>query len=448
MTHRRGLALLLALGCTWLGCDPARADADGDGVPTSEDCDDSSPQRSRWEDGLFRDADGDGWTMGEAQRVCLGDTTPGWLPQRALQEDCDDANPNAWKPHTVYLDPDGDGAGEGQPVQVCADQERPRDSFLDATDCAPGDRWRWQMLPYLFRDADEDGATVPEPGQLCAGWELPPGYAAVASGQDCDDAQPARQKEWRLFPDADGDGVAAGSRETLCAGNTRPSGYVDSETDCAPADASRWQGFTYQYRDADGDTFTVEAGGSLCAGRTLPSGYGTTPRGNDCNDLDPGRYLELQGHADGDADGVGAGAAVAFCTSGGLPPGYVPTNTDCAHEDGTRWQLLSYAHVDADADTHTTPSAGQQCSGEALRPPFFTQASGNDCDDSDPTRFLARVLYLDSDGDGVGRPPRVVPCLGTSLPAGHSVFGFDPDDSDAAKKEPPEDELLELILGD
>ena len=138
---------------------------------------------------------------------------------------------------------------------------------------------------------------------------------------------------------------------------------------------------------------------------------------------------------------------MTFCTDGTLPSGYVSTSTDCAEEDGTRWQLFSQAHRDADGDTHTTP-VSQVCSGAELLPPFFPVASGNDCDDTDPMRFRARVLYPDADGDGVGTSPRVMPCLGSGLPAGHSIFGFDPDDMDPTKKEPPDDEVLELLLGE
>jgi hypothetical protein len=348
----------------------------------------------------------------------------------------------------VYRDTDGDGVGTGPAELRCSGASPEPRYATTGTDCATLDATRWRMLAYAHRDGDGDGATVPEAGQVCSGESLPPGYLTLASGHDCDDTQASRQREWLLFPDTDADGVGAGSRETLCAGTTRPGGYVESGTDCAPDDSTRWQGLTYQYRDADEDTFTVEAGGSLCAGATLPRGYTNAARGNDCNDQDPGVFLSLQGHVDSDADGVGAGAAMTFCTAGTLPPGHVSTGTDCAEEDATRWRLLTYAHVDGDGDTHTTPSAGEVCSGAALSPPFFAQASGNDCDDSDPARFRWRVLYPDADGDGVGKPPRVVPCLGSGLPAGHSVFGFDPDDTDPTKKEPPEDELLELILGD
>jgi hypothetical protein len=586
-------ALALALG-SMLGCDdPPGNDADGDGVPAHEDCDDSAASRwrtvtryadsdadgigagepvtlclgfnvspggyaeqgtdcapgdgSRWRtvDGRFRDGDGDGVTAGEAQSACLGNTEQGWRPQPSSSEDCDDSNALAWKTHQVYPDMDGDGAGEGEAVLRCAQEEVPPGHAPTATDCAPGDGTRWQVLAYHFRDADVDGTTVAEEGQVCAGtslppgytltpfredcddtlasrWQLllvyrdtdgdgvgsgpaeqrcsgamaepgysiiatdcapddglhwqvlgylyrdgdgdgetvsqpgqvcsgtflPPGYLMVASGLDCDDTQASRFKEWNLFPDTDGDGVGAGSREELCAGTTRPAGYGESGTDCAPTDATRWQGLTYQYRDADSDTFTVESGGSLCAGATLPQGYTHAPRGNDCNDQDPGVYLSLQGHVDSDADGVGAGAAVTFCTAGTLPAGHASTGTDCAEEDATRWQLLTYAHVDGDGDTHTTPVSGQVCTGAQLPLPYFAVASGNDCDDTDPSRFHARVLYPDADGDGVGRPPRVVPCLGTALPAGHSVFGFDPDDTDASKTEPSDDGVLEFLLDD
>lgn len=506
---------------------------------------DCAPQDAlRWREveGLFRDADGDGRTVGGPQTVCLGRELTGWLPQQS-EEDCDDTSRDRWALMTVYADVDGDGAGEGAQVSRCAGTVPPPGYYAEATDCAPDDGLRWQRLPYSFRnadgdrasvaeeglvctgfvlpegysvtaseldcddslatrwqfldvypdtdgdrvgsgsmerrcsgespeagyaltntdcaaddpllwqrlaylhrDADGDGATVPEAGEICSGLALPAGYTQVASGSDCDDTNPLLRVNWSLFPDSDGDGVGTGSRETVCAGSTLPAGYSDLGTDCAPDDHERWRGLTYQYRDADDDGFTVEAGGSLCAGEALPPGYRNSPQGNDCNDEDPTVHQGLQLYADADGDMVGAGDAMVFCTDGSLPAGYSRSGSDCAPDDSSRWEVLTYAHVDVDGDGHTTPAEGQLCTGPALPPPYFASASGNDCNDADPARFHWTVLYPDADGDGVGVPPRVVPCLGTQLPAAHSIFGFDPDDADPTTREPAEIPEIELIL--
>jgi hypothetical protein len=71
-----------------------------------------------------------------------------------------------------------------------------------------------------------------------------------------------------------------------------------------------------------------------------------------------------------------------------------------------------------------------------------------DCAAADPTRFAYRVTYTDLDGDGVGAGPRAIQCLGTSLPPGRQLGGYDDDDLDAAviESEESEDELLDLLL--
>jgi hypothetical protein len=445
---------------------------------------------------LFRDADGDGRAAGAPQSVCVGTDRTGWLSQKE-EEDCDDTHRERWALMTVYADADGDGAGEDPPVQRCSGTASiPSGYYASATDCAPwdasrwrlrayhfrdvdgdgatvaeegqvcagallprgyaetpstedcapNDPWHWRLQPYHFRDADGDGVTVLEEGQVCSGLGLPAGYELTWRGNDCDDSNRLLKVSWSLFPDTDGDGVGAGSRDTLCAGDTRPTGYSDTGTDCAPDDRSLWQGLTYEYRDADGDGFTVAAGGSLCTGGVLPPGYSRFPHGTDCDDARPEVFQSLQAYVDEDEDGTGAGTPATFCTNGSAPAGYVLSDTDCAPADSSRWQVLTYAHVDADSDGHTTPSGGQMCTGEALPLPYFASASGNDCDDADDTRFYWRVLYPDRDGDGVGAPPRVVPCLGMEMPAGYSIFGFDPDDTDPRRREPADDSELELIL--
>jgi hypothetical protein len=284
---------------------------------------------------------------------------------------------------------------------------------------------------------------------VCSGTSLPNGYTLGPGnlGSDCDDTNASLRVTWNVFPDEDRDGVGSGSRVEVCASITRPDGYSDTDTDCAPVDASRWRGFTYQYRDADGDRFTVAAGGSLCAGASLPPGYTNTPTGDDCDDAQPSVHHTVQVYRDEDSDGVGAGDVSSFCTDGSVPSGYSSQSTDCAPDSALSWRLLAYQHVDTDGDGATTPASGTVCTGTTLPLPYFTQASGNDCDDSDAQRSLWRVLYPDRDGDGVGAPPRTVPCLGPDgLFSGHSVHGFDPDDSDPDVQDLTEDPSLDAIL--
>jgi len=50
------------------------------------------------------------------------------------------------------------------------------------------------------------------------------------------------------------------------------------------------------------------------------------------------------------------------------------------------------------------------------------------------------------DGDGVGAPPRSIPCLGATVPAGWVLRGYDPDDLDpAVTGDEQVDDLLRII---
>ncbi len=102
--------------------------------------------------------------------------------------------------------------------------------------------------------------------------------------------------------------------------------------------------------------------------------------------------------------------------------------------------------TDADGDGATAGPPGTLCVGATLPEPYRAVAAGNDCDDSDPTRYRWVVVYADVDGDGVGAPPRSIPCLGAAIPAGFSTLGFDVDDANPAVQWDGSDEELLLVL--
>jgi hypothetical protein len=169
--------------------------------------------------------------------------------------------------------------------------------------------------------------------------------------------------------------------------------------------------------------------------------------GGDCAPDDATRHTALVSYTDVDGDGVGAGDPMTLCTGGTRPPGSVAEGGDCAPTDGAAWRLASYGFVDRDRDDRTIAEAGQVCTGSALPPPYETAASGNDCDDDDPSLLGWAVLYDDGDRDGVGAGPRSVSCTGATLPADQSIFGDDADDQDPVIQTDEEDEdELELIL--
>lgn len=413
------------------------------------DCAPQDPTRWQLLPYAYRDADGDGSMAPEAGTICSGAALPpgyGTSPGPGGL-DCDDANPLVYASLIAYLDADHDGIGSGPPLTLCTDGTIPVGYAPTAGDCAPDDATRWQELPYAYVDRDGDGFTVASSGVVCSGVGLPAGYAVIPNGEDCDDADP-RVWAWRTgYLDADGDGVGAGSPVEVCSSAQLPAAYAAQGGDCAPDDRTRWRSYAYAFRDADGDGYTVAETGTLCIGAAPPSGYLTSAaKGSDCDDEDPARHATLVAYADSDGDGVGAGAPVTFCTDGSVPAGYALGRGDCAPDDPTRWQLLSYTYVDRDGDGFTVPEIGQVCTGAALPDPYRAVPSGNDCDDTNPLLRRWVVLYRDLDGDGVGAGPRSVQCLGDSLPAGWSILGYDVDDADAAVQRAEDDDVLLCLL--
>ncbi|NTX03436.1 hypothetical protein [Myxococcus sp. CA040A] len=398
---------------------------------------------------LYRDVDGDGLTVDAPGALCLAplQQLPASYTLQSLGADCDDSDSTVWRTRDVYVDADGDGFGTGEPQARCAGAVAPPGHALQGDDCAPGDATLWQWRAYTYRDADGDGDTVPENGVRCSGEFLPQGYAHLPRGLDCNDQDASIRVSWSVHPDEDGDLVGAGTAVTLCAGGTVPQGYSTLGSDCAPSNASGWQLREYRHRDADGDGYTVPEAGNVCGGTALPPGYAWTEQRRDCDDASPTRHTSLLSWPDLDGDGVGAGTSETLCTDGQTPPSRSAVGTDCADDDATRWVQRNYTHVDRDLDGATMPEQGGVCVGSALPAPYFTKATGNDCDDADPERTRWVVLYPDRDGDGVGAEPRQIPCIGATIPPGMSIYGYDLDDNDPDVTEATEDDSdMDLIL--
>jgi hypothetical protein len=170
----------------------------------------------------FEDSDGDGHGAGEVQAFC----TDGALPAGAVPTGGDCAPADATL-HTVlvsFADEDADGVGAGPAQPLCTGGTRPPGFVATGGDCAPVDSAAWRMLAYGFVDRDEDDRTIAESGQVCAGAALPPPFRATASGNDCDDGDPALLGWAVLYEDGDGDGVGAGPRSIPCIGASIPDG--------------------------------------------------------------------------------------------------------------------------------------------------------------------------------------------------------------------------------
>ncbi|NOK18291.1 hypothetical protein [Corallococcus carmarthensis] len=436
------------LAATWC---PSRGRPPPSGYARIEgDC--APGDTNRWRMLFFthRDEDGDGFVVVQDGTVCSGEHLPAGYDTVSGPADCDDHDAQRTVRVARWLDPDGDGYGDGAPVLRC---EGPGESApgetLQGGDCAPGDSTRWRPLSYASRDGDGDGYLSPATGEVCSGFWLPQGYSQAVRNDDCDDGNVALFRAWSVYADADGDGVGSGAAASVCGTAKLPTGYSLQATDCAPQDSSMWRMLGFTYRDADGDTYTVAQSGELCAGTALPAGYATQRlSGEDCDDTNATAFRNVTAYADTDGDGVGAGASTMLCTHGQVPSPWSATGTDCDAQDATRWQNLSAAHADHDGDGFTAPIPAQTfCTGKALPAPYFSKAVGNDCDDADAARYRWIYLYRDQDADGVGATPRQMTCLGPALLAGWSLYGDDTDDNDAAvQTDEAAEEELSLIL--
>ncbi len=108
------------------------------------------------------------------------------------------------------------------------------------------------------------------------------------------------------YADADGDGYGAGTAVLSCSG--QPVNTVANNTDCAPADGTKWQLGTF-YTDADGDGYNNGAPQTAaCYGTTTPSGYTNSNIGTDCLDsnfeVNPNHVEVLGNSIDDNCDGV------------------------------------------------------------------------------------------------------------------------------------------------
>ncbi len=331
-------------------------DADRDGSPAGEDCDDADPGvfpgAAETCDGRDEDCDGavdegagapawadrDGDGFGDPATETRACEVPAGLVRQA--GDCDDADAGV-----------SPGAAE-----TCDDRDEDCDGEVDE---GAGPAWY----------ADTDGDGYGDPASATVACDAPTGH--VADDHDCDDADAA------VHPDT----------AEVCNGvDDDCDGDVDEDD---AADAAIW------YLDADGDGH----GDPASPMRSCDQPTSAVADDTDCDDTDPdvspssdetcdGRDDDCDGtvdeddavdaatwYADTDADGYGAatsGATVA-CLQ---PSGHVATDDDCD---------------DAAADVN--PAGVETCDGR-----------DEDCDGTvdEDDAVDALTWYADSDGDGFG----------------------------------------------
>ena len=362
------------------------ADADGDGFPACEDCNDAEAE-----------------VNSDADEVCDG-----------IDNNCDSTvdEDEALDASTWYADGDEDGYGDAD--SSTASCEQPEGYVSDATDCndssdsvSPG------ATEYCNSVDDDCDGTIDE-----------------------DDANDAAT--WYADTDGDGYGDSKVSQQA-CA---QPSGWISDDTDCDDsdtavnpgateycnsidddcdgsldeddaADASTW------YTDSDGDGFgDATTGTNSCA---QPSG--TVADATDCDDTDADENPDADEICDGDdddcdgttdeddaidadtwyadTDGDGYGDASTTTQACNLPTGFVADDSDCddgdsAITDGDDWYLDD--DCDGYGDASNTVRTCSQPSGYV--------EDDTDCDDADgrsnpgATEICLSSGAVDHDCDG------------------------------------------------
>ena len=363
------------------------ADADGDGSPACEDCD-----------------DGEGTAFPGGTEIC-----------DAIDNDCDgDVDDSATDASTWYIDADGDSFGSpAYSEQACEQPAGYTDNDLDCDDgsalALPGgievcdgldndcngdtDEDSASDALTFYADSDSDGYGDPSSTQVAC--QASSGF--VEDAQDCDDTDAA------VNPDAT---EVCDTQDNDCDGLT---------DDARAVDAATW----YIDYDSDGygtSTYTTQS----CS---QPSGYASTS--DDCDDTSalasPGVTEicdEIDNNCDGDVDEDSASDATTWYLDLDLDGYGDPSNTStsCVQPSGT---VTDFSDCD-DSDADISPDADEVC-----------DTVDNNCDGSidEDTAVDADTWYADTDGDGYGDPDSTTQAC--DQPTGYVSDNKDCDDTDA-----------------
>ncbi len=453
--------ILVLLGCPLVTDADVQAalDRDGDGfvgaIHGGDDCNDDDPRAypgapDPWYDGVILDC----------ERVDDFDADLDGLPR---DEDCDDDDPDVQGPTPWYVDADFDSAGAGSPVvqcdpgagwaategdcddansnlhplatERCNGVDDDCDGFIDDDDPTVDP----SGFVTTWEDRDGDGVGTGDPSRACV---PPSGWAAVDG--DCDDDDPNNtpgvaercdgvdndcdgliddddinlaydEATWYLDDDGDGYGDDATADPMLrCFGNVGESNLpgdcddrddgihpgadeicdgIDNDCDGVYDDSDPGAMLPVWYLDNDGDG--VGDAQFSAASCLAPPGY--VARGDDCDDADTALGAPTVVLADLDGDGWGGAAVVAVCDP---PPDAIVDGGDCDDGDSTIHPAATevfYDGVDQDCDG----ASDYDADGDGQDADTW---GGDDCDDTDPAiwRGAAEVWYDGVDQDCAG----------------------------------------------
>lgn len=157
----------------------------------------------------------------------------------------------------------------------------------------------------------------------------------------------------------------------------------------------------------------------------------------DCAVNDATRWQNLSYQSvDNDSDGRRVNASGQLCAGSSLPSTHstatvATADIDCNDNSAAIWRMMPFASRDADVDGFSVTASGQVCSGDSLPASYGAtapQPASADCDDSSAAIWRRMTTYVDADGDGIGAGPGQVTCVGNNAPSTRSLLGYDPVD--------------------
>ena len=365
------------------------ADADRDGFPACQDCD-----------------DGESRVNPNATELC-----------NSIDDDCDGQTdePDAANAVTFYPDTDGDGYGDlTYPAEACT---APEGYVTDATDC---DDARGAVHPgatELCNDLDDDcdGLTDPDtaadadtwyidtdqdgygnPRYTQASCEQPSGY--VDNNQDCDDGEASAYTgaaeacdgidndcdsstdegvttAWLL--DRDGDGYGAGASTQACSAPT--ANHVSVSGDCDDTNGDAYPGAPQACDGSD-----LDCDGLMDNDADLDGYPDLSCGGEDCDDSDASIYPNQSGLCALGATcldilnaGLSQGDGVYTIDPDGPNTGDDPFETWCdMSTDGGGWSLVGYSYAGSTTiSTSNHNFRSLMCGGGSFLPESRGQSS-------------------------------------------------------------------------